>query len=192
MRWFWRLMIGLTSISWLVAITAMVIALRLQTELVSIATLPATQAEPLITLLPTPAPTVNIWLLPTITAIPTNTSLPTPLPTALPAPTETATPLPATPTPYIIAVTATPLPPTLMPDVATATPPFLPTLTPTTIGPILSGADAANCDCSGDLYNCLNFAPQEDAQLCFEHCITLGAGDIHRLDWDNDNDTCEQ
>lgn len=47
------------------------------------------------------------------------------------------------------------------------------------------------CDCSYDRYNCSDFATQVEAQACYEYCLGQGAGDIHRLDWDNDGIACE-
>jgi len=50
---------------------------------------------------------------------------------------------------------------------------------------------AAVCDCSGNIYNCSDFATRADAQACYEYCMSLGVGDIHRLDGDNDGSACE-
>lgn len=47
------------------------------------------------------------------------------------------------------------------------------------------------CDCSGDIYNCSHFSTHAEAQACYEHCKSLGRGDIHRLDGDNDGIACE-
>jgi hypothetical protein len=47
------------------------------------------------------------------------------------------------------------------------------------------------CDCSNDLYNCGDFGSQSLAQACFEYCQSIGQGDIHRLDGDNDGQVCE-
>ena len=47
------------------------------------------------------------------------------------------------------------------------------------------------CSCAGNLYNCADFATQAAAQACYEYCISLGRGDIHRLDGDNDGVACE-
>lgn len=52
-------------------------------------------------------------------------------------------------------------------------------------------APAAACDCSGDIYNCDSFATHNQAQACFAYCISIGRGDIHRLDRDNDGIACE-
>lgn len=47
------------------------------------------------------------------------------------------------------------------------------------------------CDCSGDNYDCADFVGHFDAQACFDYCLSVGAGDIHRLDRDNDLSICE-
>lgn len=49
----------------------------------------------------------------------------------------------------------------------------------------------AVCDCSGNIYNCGDFATQAAAQACYDYCVSLGCGDIHRLDGDNDGQACE-
>mgnify|MGYP000166695481 FL=1 len=94
-----------------------------------------------------------------------------------PAPTATLPDTPTeTPTP-----TATS---TLEPPTPTAT--FIsqpPTSTATT--------EPAVCGCWADLYNCDDFNTQADAQACFSYCISQGAGDVHKLDRDNDGTVCE-
>lgn len=47
------------------------------------------------------------------------------------------------------------------------------------------------CDCSGDIYNCSSFTSHHQAQSCFNYCISIGRGDIHKLDQDNDGLVCE-
>jgi len=47
------------------------------------------------------------------------------------------------------------------------------------------------CDCSYNRYNCDDFSTQAEAQECFEYCRSLGKGDIHFLDGDNDGIACE-
>ena len=49
----------------------------------------------------------------------------------------------------------------------------------------------AVCDCSGNIYNCSDFSTHAEAQACYEHCKSLGRGDIHLLDGDNDGIACE-
>lgn len=92
---------------------------------------------------------------------------PTPIPTAPPTPTISPreTPLPT--------ATNTPQP--------TATPQPAATNTP----------QPGVCACSGDLYNCSDFSTQAGAQACFNHCLSVGAGDIHKLDRDNNGVACE-
>ena len=75
------------------------------------------------------------------------------------------------------------------PPAATATPTATSTLRPTrTATPTPT---PALCSCYADLYNCAHFSTQAQAQACFEYCISLGRGDIHRLDADNDGIACE-
>lgn len=47
------------------------------------------------------------------------------------------------------------------------------------------------CDCSGNIYNCANFAATSEAQTCYDYCVSQGKGDIHSLDADNDGLACE-
>lgn len=47
------------------------------------------------------------------------------------------------------------------------------------------------CSCNGDTMNCTHFRNQKAAQACYDHCKSLGYGDIHRLDRDNDGLACE-
>ena len=56
---------------------------------------------------------------------------------------------------------------------------------------VLSGQEAATCDCSGDRYNCKDFKTHVDAQVCYEYCISQGKGDVHRLDADSDGIACK-
>jgi hypothetical protein len=50
---------------------------------------------------------------------------------------------------------------------------------------------SAICSCSGDLYNCGDFGTHNAAQACFNYCVSIGAGDIHGLDRNNDGMACE-
>ncbi len=72
----------------------------------------------------------------------------------------------------------------------TSTPIPLPTQTPM---PTATSVPTATpiCECSVDLYNCLDFDTQAGAQAYFDYCWSLGAGDIHRLDADGDGIPCE-
>ena len=48
------------------------------------------------------------------------------------------------------------------------------------------------CDCSEDTYSCQDdFATRNEAQTCLDYCRSLGFGDVHHLDRDNDNVACE-
>ncbi len=47
------------------------------------------------------------------------------------------------------------------------------------------------CDCSSDIYNCDDFSSKNEAQECFEFCMTEVGRDIHGLDNDGDESVCE-
>jgi hypothetical protein len=47
------------------------------------------------------------------------------------------------------------------------------------------------CYCSSDIYECYNFETKEEAQSCLDYCKSVGRGDVHGLDIDNDNLACE-
>jgi len=47
------------------------------------------------------------------------------------------------------------------------------------------------CDCSGNLYNCSDFKTHDEAQACYEHCLSLTGKDVHRLDGNGDGEACE-
>ena len=49
----------------------------------------------------------------------------------------------------------------------------------------------ANCECSGNLFDCEDFASPAVAQACFEHCRTVIGRDVHWLDRDGDGLACE-
>ena len=42
----------------------------------------------------------------------------------------------------------------------------------------------AVCDCSYNRYNCNDFSGHDAAQACYDYCISLGKGDIHKMDAD--------
>jgi len=48
-----------------------------------------------------------------------------------------------------------------------------------------------NCSCESDLYSCTSFNTRSQAQACYDHCQSLGLGDIHRLDTNGDGKVCE-
>jgi endonuclease G len=49
----------------------------------------------------------------------------------------------------------------------------------------------AVCECGSNHYDCSDFETHKSAQACYEHCISLGRGDIHQLDGNNDGSVCE-
>ena len=121
--------------------------------------------------------------------------------TATPQPMEaTSTPTLAvtntlTPT-STLAVTNTPtFTPTLTPTVtntSTSTPTPTPTPTNTATATATPTQPAAVCDCSGNVYNCEDFRTLAiAAQDCYDYCKSLGYGDVHDLDRDNDGIACE-
>ena len=52
-------------------------------------------------------------------------------------------------------------------------------------------SSTAVCDCSKNLYDCKDFANQNEAQKCFDYCKEQGKGDIHLLDADKNGRVCE-
>lgn len=46
-------------------------------------------------------------------------------------------------------------------------------------------------DCSKNVYNCVNFTTQAEAQAVYDYCKGLGAGDIHGLDSGKNGIVCE-
>lgn len=54
---------------------------------------------------------------------------------------------------------------------------------------VVSGA--APCSCSSNQYNCSDFGTHAKAQVCFTYCVSIGAGDVHRLDGDSNGIACE-
>jgi hypothetical protein len=143
---------------------------------------------------PTTAPTLSLksiqntawadaWLsftktsaaLPTATPAPTNTLLPTntpaPLPTFTLQPTSTTAP---TWTPYPTATVIIFVP-------------IIPTQPPSNPNP----SSPSVCSCSGNTLNCSDFSTHSSAQVCYNYCVSIGAGDIHRLDGDGNGSACE-
>lgn len=91
---------------------------------------------------------------------------------------------PNTPT---VAPTSTALPTaTIIPTQTSAPPTNTPRPDPQNCVPA-----PANCSCGGNIYNCGDFTYQCEAQHCYDYCVAQGAGDIHRLDRDNDGVVCE-
>lgn len=104
--------------------------------------------------------------------------LPTPPPTQ---PTSTAGPssgLPPQPPGTPAQPTGTPTQPSPTPTQPPPTPSWSPPG-----GPV--------CDCRYDRYDCSDFSSQAEAQACYDHCLSLGYGDVHLLDEDNDGAACE-
>jgi hypothetical protein len=56
---------------------------------------------------------------------------------------------------------------------------------------VIPPSDGGTCSCSGDTMNCSDFSSHTKAQACFDWCISQGAGDIHKLDQNNDGNACE-
>lgn len=78
----------------------------------------------------------------------------------------------------------------------TATPPLPATYTPVpttevTMEGLVPGITGTRsvCSCSADLYECSDFASQEQAQTCFDFCRSF-MGDVHNLDPDGDGLVC--
>jgi hypothetical protein len=126
----------------------------------------------------TPVPTVDV------NAIATNAMMKAWIPY-----TQTAAALPTmTSTHTLVPLPTEPLLPTETPEPTLTSIP-LPTNTLVVIVPT-QPAQAA-CSCSGDTLNCGDFGTHSNAQACFQYCVSLGAGDIHGLDGNNDGDACE-
>lgn len=50
---------------------------------------------------------------------------------------------------------------------------------------------SAGIVCSANIYNCPDFATQDEAQKVYEECLQETGGDVHGLDGDNDSVACE-
>lgn len=123
--------------------------------------------------------TAALFFILTVT-VPNTTYLPLILAQPTSAPTETLTPTPtvtATDTP-----TATPTETNTPESTATDIPQPTATATQIPTGP---------CLCDSDRYNCSDFPTHAAAQACFDYCVSLGKGDIHKLDRDNNGVACE-
>lgn len=97
---------------------------------------------------------------------------------------------PVIPTPITIPTSTQPVIPTPITIPTSGNPP-VPTNTVIFILPTNPPPGGSTCSCSGDTYNCTDFSSHSSAQACFNYCVEQGAGDIHRLDQDNDGDACE-
>ena len=98
---------------------------------------------------------------------------------------------------YLPIIANQPAPIPTAPPTATITPTPLPTAT-STISPRETPLPTATntpqpgvCLCTGNLYNCSDFSSEAAAQACYNHCVSVGAGDIHRLDDNNNGVACE-
>ena len=47
------------------------------------------------------------------------------------------------------------------------------------------------CSCSSNIYNCDDFSTHNEAQDCYEYCLSVKDYDIHWLDGDDDGLACE-
>jgi uncharacterized protein YraI len=52
-------------------------------------------------------------------------------------------------------------------------------------------SNTSSCTCSYNAYNCSDFALQQDAQACYNYCLSQVGSDIHWLDDDGDGQVCE-
>lgn len=138
---------------------------------------------------PTMTPSSTVTVQATLTTSATATSTPTGTPTS--TATASVTPSPTmtkTPTATSTATKAATATPTRTPKPTATTKPTKtpkPTATPTRQPP-------GNCStCAADVYNCTDFATQEDAQACFEYCMEQVGYDVHNLDGDDNGVACE-
>ena len=67
----------------------------------------------------------------------------------------------------------------------------IPTDTPFILASLSAPSAGSVCPCSGDTLNCSDFNSHQAAQACFNSCMAQGAGDIHKLDQNNDGNACE-
>jgi hypothetical protein len=49
----------------------------------------------------------------------------------------------------------------------------------------------SDCTCTGNAYNCVDFAAGNDAQACYQHCLDVTGVDVHWLDDDRDGSACD-
>lgn len=96
----------------------------------------------------------------------------------------TVLPNPATPTPWIAStLERVPMQLATFPPRATRT--AIPQFTPP---PRFQPGD---CSCVADTLSCDDFPSRRAAQECFDACAAAGAGDVYRLDADDDLYVCE-
>jgi hypothetical protein len=104
------------------------------------------------------------------------------------AQTQTLIAAPLTSTPFIFD-TPTMLPPITLAPTWTTIPTNTPLILATQI--LTQSIGGEICSCSGDTLNCKDFSTHAEAQACFDYCMSQGAGDIHKLDENNDLNPCE-
>lgn len=54
-----------------------------------------------------------------------------------------------------------------------------------------NSGNSATCTCSYNSYDCGDFPSQQDAQACYNYCMSKIGSDIHWLDDDGDGQACE-
>ncbi|GAB4450070.1 MAG: hypothetical protein Kow0031_32550 [Anaerolineae bacterium] len=52
-------------------------------------------------------------------------------------------------------------------------------------------AQGSTCSCSANTFDCRSFVSREEAQFCFDQCLSLAGYDVHDLDIDGDGQACE-
>lgn len=51
--------------------------------------------------------------------------------------------------------------------------------------------EISDCTCTGNAYNCVDFATGNEAQACYQHCLDVTGFDVHWLDDDRDGSACD-
>lgn len=52
-------------------------------------------------------------------------------------------------------------------------------------------AQGGTCSCSANTLDCRSFSSREEAQLCFDQCLSVAGYDVHDLDTNGDGQVCE-
>lgn len=112
--------------------------------------------------------------------------------------TQTPRPQATLPYPFLIPTEQAPIGPTVIYIVVTATPPPEPRI-PVTVIVVVTATTAPTfptfatppCECDRNRYNCGRWDSRPPMQACYDYCMSLGRGDIHDLDGDNDGIPCE-
>ncbi len=55
----------------------------------------------------------------------------------------------------------------------------------------MPSAQGGTCSCSANTLDCGSFANKEEAQFCFDQCLSVAGYDVHDLDLDGDGQACE-